>query len=114
MIKSAPNPEGFAAYMNCCKLANDDESVKQVARNQRIAKGWTDEMLNMYANLEELAATHPYIWYSTGIEGVSKIDENLYRGTFQSNTWAELKSSYGDALQEAIDAAQAQIDSLNG
>ena len=56
MVKGAQNPEGVAKYLDCKRYTIIDEEVNAIADQQMIDDyGWTEEMVEMKASMQELA-----------------------------------------------------------
>ncbi|MGN1090639.1 MAG: ABC transporter substrate-binding protein, partial [Huintestinicola sp.] len=67
LCKSAPNPEGAAAFMKCKLIAVSDENAQAIAEKQyREDYGWTDEMLDMWKKTKELTNANPVIDFYAG------------------------------------------------
>lgn len=66
LCKNAPNPEGFAAYMNCLKVCNaeaSDITEKQLKEEYK----WNDDMLAMRQEIYKLVNTNPVYDFQHGV-----------------------------------------------
>ncbi len=115
MCKGAPNPEAFAAFINCKLTANSDESVKEVNDKQlREDYGWTDEMVEMYNYASELTNAHPvvdfYAAVNTDVYNLlhNPIKDSSYNGT----DWYSARDEINIAVQTYIDEVNSELAAL--
>ena len=66
LIKNAPNPMGFAAYMNCQKVAKD-EAANIGEQQLRDEYKWNDDMIAMREEVYRLVNEHPVYDFQHGV-----------------------------------------------
>ncbi len=60
MCKNGSNPEGVIAFAECKRLALMDETAQEIGSNKlKNEYGWTDEMIEMKATMQEIAQENP-------------------------------------------------------
>lgn len=114
LIKNAPNPEGFAAFMACLKVAASDPSAKQVATDQlKNSYGWNDEMINMKQEILDLCAANPVFDFKDGVSNevsdlMNKIKVATMNGS-EAMEWNDVVSEYNDKVNYELKKANEQI-----
>ncbi|MCM1132221.1 MAG: ABC transporter substrate-binding protein [Ruminococcus flavefaciens] len=110
-VKGGQNPEGVAKYLECKRFVLLDEETKAIADEQfRTDYGWTDEMVEMQRNMQELADKNPSLDLSKGVSADcgELLDSNL-RLTAKGTPWSE---TY-DAINSVIDTYLDEVNELN-
>lgn len=115
IVEGASNPEGAAAYINCCRVSADSEETNKIGDDQLMNEyGWTQEMIDMKHSITDMARANPLFDFSAGVsDKVAGRCDQLSRGTMipGEQTWAEIRSSQSEALNaflaEAIQEANA-------
>ncbi len=83
IVKNAQNPEGVAAFLECCRYAELDEAAHQITLDQyKDDYGWTDEMLEMRETIYDLSAQNPVFDFEQGVSAdLNSICDTAIRGT---------------------------------
>ena len=115
IVHGAKNPEGVAAWMDCTRYAELDESARGITEEQlRDDYGWTDEMIEMRENIYQLAAEHPVFEFSQGISSdVSSLTDNIVKATMnpaEATSWTQVVSENEKGLNWLLEDAQKSID----
>lgn len=114
LVKGAEHPEAVALLAACERFKIMDPTVIRVDERQKIEKlHWTDEMLDMWNNLYDIAHSHNTLVQYSNLGNVSGYVGNLvgFDNLESPSTWAELKEANKDALQAALDELNAQLAS---
>lgn len=118
IIKDCENPEGVALLASCDRFKILDPTVVSIDRQQlEDTYLWTDEMLDMYDHLHDLANTANIVMpYNEGLglklDGVVNNCKEL--GRLQTpRTWAQVKESYGETLNFYIDELNQSVIEFN-
>ncbi len=108
MVKGAQNPEGVAKYLDCKRYTLIDEEINAIADQQMIDDyGWTEEMVEMKASMQELADSNPIIDYSTGVStDCADLLDGYLRNTARGTPWNE---TY-DAIYATLDTYLEEIN----
>lgn len=108
MVKGAQNPEGVAKYLDCKRYTLIDEEINAIADQQMIDDyGWTEEMVEMKASMQELADANPIVDYSTGVStDCSDLLDGYLRNTARGTPWNE---TY-DAIYGTLDTYLEEIN----
>ena len=98
MCRNAPNPDGFAAFMNCSMVCRD--STKNIKEEQLMNEyKWTQEMVDMRNEVLELCKTNPVVNISSGVSSeLNAAMQNVTQATMvtggNSETWTECIEEY--------------------
>ncbi|MCD7811438.1 MAG: ABC transporter substrate-binding protein [Ruminococcus sp.] len=95
MVTGAQNPEGVAKYLDCKRFVLITEEAKEIADQQMIDDyGWTQEMVDMKNEMQELADANPIFDYSKGVstDCGDLLDSNL-RNAARGVPWNETYDS---------------------
>lgn len=112
LVKGAPNPEGFAALMNCRMLAYNETqniSIEQLKNNYK----WNDDMIAMRQVCIDLANANPVFDFS---EAVSTELQNVLVGQVKSSTmfgedpWSKVREENKTTVDYYIEEANNMID----
>ncbi len=106
-VKGGQNPEGVARYLDCKRFAIMDEDTSILGDQQfRDDFGWTEEMIEMKKEMQELADENPFLDLSTGVstDCGEILDTNLRsasRGTPWNETYDAIYATLDLMLEEA-------------
>lgn len=113
LCRNAPNPEGFAAYMNCRMAtlnAANDISTKQLKEEYK----WNDEMIEMREEVIRLCNEHPLYDFQEGVS--DEVTSNMLQvkqSTLGTNAnpqpWGTVVSEYQNAIDFMLEDANASI-----
>ncbi len=113
LCKNAPNPEGFAAYMNCLKVAHDegDEIGEQQLRDDY---KWNDDMMAMREEIYNLVNTNPVYDFEDGVtQELSDQMQTVNQATMITGgnvtTWTATVAEYEKAIDYIIKEANENI-----
>lgn len=110
----APNPEAFAAFMNCKRACVMDESIQQINKDQmRDSYKWSDEMIEMYDTICDMALANPVFEFHQGVN-----DElaTLFANTITSATMMETDEGYKSwtvVVEENFDRVEFFVNEAN-
>ncbi|MCR5121224.1 MAG: extracellular solute-binding protein, partial [Ruminococcus sp.] len=114
LVKNAPNPEGFAALMNCVQLAAHSDSAIDVSTDQlKNTYKWNDEMIEMKNQVNELCEQTPVFDFSNAVSPevyniTNEVKYATVNGTM-SRDWDTVISEYNDRLNFELEKANSQI-----
>ena len=106
LIKGAKNPEGVTLLAACDRFKVIDPTVIRIdERQKRDVLGWTQEMLDMWNEMYNIAGSHNTIVQYSGLENVTTYYNNMisFNSYDNQSSWAELKEANKDALEYAIE-----------
>lgn len=112
LIAGAHNPEGVAAYLDCCIRCRDSEVAADIFKKQLYEDyGWTDEMYDMLLKTRELTAAHPMIeFYNAVNDNVADLINNPMKESYNAGVaWSQTKEEIKMAVQAELDAANAEL-----
>lgn len=115
LCHKAPNPEGFAAYMECCKLSTDSDVVSEIFEGQlRDDYKWTDELIEMRKTCYELARQNPVFDIQEGVSADLKaVMETVSQATVVTGgsvtTWTECRTANEGSVKYLIDEANEEM-----
>ena len=67
-VKGGANPEGVAKFLDCKRLTLLNEEIREISDNQFTKDyGWTDDMVAMKRDMDELAMQNPVIDFKNGV-----------------------------------------------
>jgi ABC-type glycerol-3-phosphate transport system substrate-binding protein len=113
LCKNAPNPEGFAAFMNCCEITNNQ--VSEITKNTLVNDyGWDDTMMEMREECYNIVNDHPIYDFQGGISPeVDSLMLSINQATMQTGgdaiTWTECVSSNEKSLDYLLNEANTNI-----
>ncbi len=114
----AKNPEGTAAYLNCVMICRDNETVKEIEKNQLFEDyGWTQEMYDMLLKTRELTVAHPMFDY---FKAVNDSVEDFINGNvkdpcfYDKFSWSQLLESIKYGVQSELDEANKKLSDEAG
>lgn len=114
IVKNAQNPEGVAAFLECCRYAELDEAAHQITLDQyKDDYGWTDEMLEMRETIYDLSAQNPVFDFEQGVSAdLNSICDTAIRGTMnpqESKSWSQVVQENEKAIDYLIDEAMTSM-----
>ena len=114
LIKNAPNPEGFAAFMNC-HMAAVEANNELAAQKRKLAYEWTDDMLEMYDEICQICNDHPLYDFSDGIsEEMRSVMMDVRQSTVLTGggayTWTATVASYKSAVDYLVEEANSKLE----
>ncbi len=110
IVKGAQNPEGVAAFLDCCRASEIDEAAKGITYEQyQEDYGWTDEMIEMRATIYELSSQNPVFDFEQGVNSdLNNICDTAIRGTMnpqEQKTWTEVVGENQQAIDYLVNEA---------
>lgn len=105
-VKGGQNPEGVAKYLDCKRYTLLNKEVREISDKQMVSDyGWTDEMVEMKNNMQELAEANPFIDFSIGVSADCGeiLDDNLRnsaRGTPWNETYETIYATVDTYIEE--------------
>lgn len=112
LCKSAPNPEGAAAFMKCKCLAINDETALEIAEKQyREDYGWTDDMIDMLKTTKELTGKNPVIDFYAGTSAnvYDLVHNPIKDASYNGKDWSTTRDEISGAVQSELDLLNEQI-----
>ena len=113
LIKNAPNPEGFAAYMNCRMATLKD--AKEIGEKQlRDSYKWNDDMMAMREEILRICNDHPLYDFSDGVsEEMNALMLDVRQATVLTGggatTWTANVEQYKAAIDYLVEEANNSI-----
>ncbi|MEE5993133.1 MAG: ABC transporter substrate-binding protein [Oscillospiraceae bacterium] len=109
-VKGGKNPEGVAKYLDCKRLALLNEDIREIADQQFTEDyGWSEEMVAMKNEMDELAIKNPVVDFKNGITtDLDTMFDNSTTGIRASGKgipWSETLGALKDPVQTMIDEA---------
>lgn len=113
LCKDAPNPEGFAAYMNCLQVAHQEAADIHIDQLKN-KYGWNEDMLKMREECYELARTNPVFDFQDGVSPELKtLMNDITQATMitggDATTWTACVTANKKAVDYVIKDANASI-----
>ncbi|MDO5558850.1 MAG: ABC transporter substrate-binding protein [Oscillospiraceae bacterium] len=111
MVSGGHNPDGVVKYANCKRATLLNKDLNKVGEQMCIdSYGWTQEMLDMRANLDKLAADNPvfdfYMGVSSDVADTLDSGETGIRASLQHGTsWAETVSACYNVIDALVEDA---------
>ncbi|MBQ7132071.1 MAG: extracellular solute-binding protein [Oscillospiraceae bacterium] len=108
-VKNGQNPEGVAAYLTAKKYAQQTEELQEISIQDQRDSGWSDEMIEMYADIKEMVLENPVYDFSQGCSAdLQALITEGQRAAATGITWTEKRTEIETAFQTEIDAVNAQ------
>ena len=109
-VKGGANPEGVAKFLDCKRLTLLNEEIREISDNQFTKDyGWTDDMVAMKRDMDELAMQNPVIDFKNGVTSdiASILDDSAtgIRASAKGTPWNETLGALKDPVQTMIDEA---------
>lgn len=113
LCKNAPNPEGFAAYMNCLKVAHDEGDEIGIEQLKNDYK-WNDDMIAMRDEIYKLVNTNPVYDFEDGVtQELSDQMMTVNQATMITGggvtTWTATVQEYEKAIDYIVREANESI-----
>lgn len=113
MCKNAPNPDGFAAYMDCLMVAKENTS-SITEKTLREEYKWNDDMIDMRTRIYEMAAENPVFNFAAGVsQELDSTMESVSQATMITGgdvkTWTQTRSEYEKQVDFFINEANTKI-----
>lgn len=104
-VKGGQNPEGVARYLDCKRFSILDETTKTIADEQfKSDYGWTDEMVDMQHEMQEIADNNPFFDLSSGVSAdCGELLDKQLRNTARGVPWNETYDSIYAQVQKYLD-----------
>lgn len=115
LIKGASHPEAVALLSMCERFKVVDPTVVRIdERQKRDVLGWSQEMLDMWNHMYDLASSHNTIVQYSDLGNATKYMSDMigFNNWANPSTWAELKEANKDALIYAVEELNAQLASI--
>lgn len=113
LCTDAPNPEGFAAYMNCLMVCRDQAAniTEETLINEY---KWNQEMIDMRNKIHEMAAANPVFDLQEGVSSelstqMMSVSQATMLTGGNATTWTQCRSEYEKAVDFLIDEANDKI-----
>lgn len=121
LCKGAPNPEGFAALMNVKRFCNMNETIDEISKNQvKDNYKWTDEMLEMEAEIKEMALDNPVFEFHQGVDkelatlfSYTITSGTLLEGDEGTKSWTTIISEQKGTVDWYLNDANAELAKLS-
>ncbi len=116
IVKGCDNPEGVALLASCERFKILDPTVIDIDEKQlKEIYLWTDEMMDMYRHIYDLAeAQETIVIYGEGLGSkLSGVVDTIEGQAFQSaepTTWAQIKESYTEQLDYYADELNKMLE----
>lgn len=117
MCRNAPNPEGFACFMNCSMVCRDStENIKEDTLVNEYK--WNQDMIDMRNECLELCKTNPVFDLEDGISAeVSSVMQNITQATMvtggNSETWTQCIGEYGTSLDYLLSEINEEMKTVS-
>lgn len=119
LCKGAANPEGVARFGECSILANQDPDAVAIGdRKLRDDAKWSDELIQINKDINDIARQFPVVDLSTGVStDVANLttdggDQVGLRAAFHGTDWATNRDEIGAVVQMLVEEADGQIKDL--
>lgn len=112
LIKGAPNPEGFAKFMDCQMLAEKEAGEITVNQLKNDYK-WSDEMIEMRAECIRLANANPLFDFSEAVSAeLQQVLVNQVRNAtmFGEDPWSKVREENKTTVDYYIEEANNMVD----
>lgn len=116
LVAGAKNPEGFAAWMFCNRVADQTPEVQEIGRSTLVDDyGWTTEMMEMRDECYRLALEKPVFEFYGGVSsGITSAFDTIAVATSNTSgeamTWASVVADYNNGVNYYVDEANADIE----
>jgi len=109
-IKDGQNPEGVGKFLDCKRLVLLNDDIRKIADQQFVDDyEWTQEMIDMKNEMNELAMANPVIDFKNGVttDLANMLDssENGVRASGKGTPWNESLSAIQNPVQTMLDEA---------
>lgn len=109
-VKGGKNPDGVAKFLDCKRFVLTDSETRAIADKQMLEDyGWTDEMVKMKDEMQEMAEKNPIIDLSKGVStDCGDLLDSSLRLTARGTQWAETYDSIHAVVEKYIDEVNGQ------
>jgi hypothetical protein len=113
LCKGAPNPEGWAAFMNCRMTAKN--KLAEVDRQNHIDSfKWNEDMLNMRDECFKVVNENPVFNFTNGVsDDLASAMNNITQGTLLTGggakSWTEIVNENKETIDFWIEDANASL-----
>ena len=113
LVKNAPNPEGFGAFMDCLQLTAHSRTAEEVATAQlKDVYKWNDEMIKMKETILDLCDQNPVFDFKDGVsKEVSAMTNEIKCASINgamTKKWDSVIEEFDEKLNFEINAANSQ------
>ncbi len=119
LCKGAANPQGVALFGECTRLANtNDEAIAIGDQKAKDDYGWTDELIAINNEINDLARQYPVVDLATGVStDVASIttdggDEIGLRAAFHGVDWATNREEIASVVEILVKEVDDQIKTV--
>lgn len=111
LVSGGQNPEGVAKFLECKRFCIVNDEARSIGEsNFRDDYGWTDEMFNMRAEMQRLAAENPVLDFSKGVSSkCGELLDHSLRQTARGVAWNETYDSAEPVVREYIDDVNEEL-----
>ncbi|NLZ45563.1 MAG: extracellular solute-binding protein [Clostridiales bacterium] len=118
LCNNAPNPEAYAAFMNCKRACQLDDGVTKIGDQQLLDNyGWNQEMVDMKTEIYSLVEKNPVFEFHQGVnsEVATYFENSICSGTMMDNdegatkTWTEIIGEFKTTIDFLINEANNDI-----
>ncbi len=111
----APNPEGFAAYMNCLMVSRDG-AADITERTYTDEYKWSQEMIDMMHTVSDMARENPVFDFQNAVSSeMNTVMQSVSQATMitggGATTWTQCRSSYETSVDILIDEINEKMGS---
>ena len=116
LCHGAPNPEGFAAFMTCKRVANDNGGSEIFEEKLKNDYKWTDDMIEMRKTIYDLVLENPVYDIQDGVSPeLSTIMQEVSQATMitggDATSWTKCRSANQKAIQWILNDSNKEIQS---
>ena len=113
LCKGAPNPEGFAAFMDCRMLAKTDLDEVGVTTAKENYK-WNDDMIAMRTECYKVVNENPVFNFTNGVsDDLASAMQNITQGTLLTGggaaPWSTIVEENNDTIDMLIEDANESL-----
>ncbi len=111
----AQNPEGVVRLMECVIAANSDAEAQKIDDDKHRADyGWTDEMIEMRAEVERLTKENPVRDVYGGLTSdLSSLISDSINQPINGTDWYTIKESVYDTVELQLEEINAQVAAIS-
>ncbi|MBQ2824476.1 MAG: extracellular solute-binding protein [Oscillospiraceae bacterium] len=111
----AQNPEGVIKLMECVIAAHSDPDAQEIDNEKHKADyGWTDEMIEMRAEVERLTQENPVRDVYGGLSSdLSSLISDSINQPIQGTDWYTVKESIYDTVELQIEEINGQLAAIS-
>lgn len=119
LCKGAANPQGVALFAECTRLANtNDEAIAIADKKVMDEYGWSEELIAINKEINDLARQYPVVDLATGIstdvasittDGGSEIG---LRAAFHGFEWATTRDEISEVVEMLVKEVDDQVKAI--